>query len=450
MPLLPVFNLPDLAARISDVVLRREDAKLKELVASAGDDDLVNLLDSMDAEEKARAFRALSANRQARIIYDLSEYSQEEILRALSKDELEAMIAGAESDDAVDVIQLLDDAARTRVVADLRKRDPHGLLPLLGYGEETAGGLMKTEMTRFQSVVTVEDARRMIAKEGAAKRSSQQLYVVDAQDALVGTVSPIRLLQASGEVRLGDIVTPPPASIPPGTDQEMVAQIFDQHDAVELPVVESRGRLIGIITADDIFDVMEEEYSEDISRLVGVDEDDHITDPVFRTVRRRLPWLVVNLGTAILAATVVSAFQDTIARLVILAAFMPIIAGMGGNAATQTLGVVIRAIALGDMNKLNVRRTIAKQVMAGALNGLVNGLLMGGIAYLWTKNATLSVVIVVAMTLNMLVAGLGGVVVPVTLRAMRIDPALASAVFVTTMTDICGFFVFLGLAKTFL
>lgn len=445
----PMFSFKEFGTRVSDVLLRRNDAALRDLIAKAGDEELGQVIDGMAAEGKVRTLRALPAERRAKILGELSEYSQEIVLRHLKKEDLAAMIAAAESDDAVDVIQLLDDAARAKVVADLRRHDPSGLLPLLAYGEETAGGLMKTEFTRFRATATAEEARRQLA--GAqARRVSQQIYVVDEQDVLVGTIAPLKLLQAPVAARLSEVMQPAGEALPTTMDQEEVARQFDERNAIELPVVGPRGKVVGIITADDVFEVMEKEYSEDISRLAGVDEDDHVADPVMRTVSRRLPWLVVNLGTAILAASVVGLFQGTIQKVVILAAYMPIIAGMGGNAATQTLGVVIRALALGELHELNTLRTVAAQTAAGTLNGLANGVIMGGLAYAWARNDRLSLVILVAMTANMFIAGLGGAIIPVVMKKLRIDPALASAVFVTTLTDCCGFFVFLGLATVFL
>jgi len=444
-----MFSFREFGTRVSDVLLRRNDAALRDLIGKAGDEELGQLIDTMPADRKVRTFRALPAERRARVLDKLSEYSQETVLPSLKKEELEAMIGAAESDDAVDVIQLLDDTARANVVAGLRRHDANGLLPLLSYGEETAGGLMKTELARFRASATVEEVRRQLAS-ASAKRVSQQIYVVDDQDALVGTVAPLKLLQAPVAARLSEVLQPAPVALPSTMDQEVVAQQFDEQNAIELPVVGPKGKLIGIITADDIFEVMEKEYAEDISRLAGVDEDDHVSDPVLRTVGRRLPWLIVNLATAILAASVVTLFQGTIQKVVILAAYMPIIAGMGGNAATQTLGVVIRGMALGELHELNTSRTVAAQVAAGTLNGLANGVIMGLIAYAWTRNAALALVILAAMTANMFVAGFGGAVIPVVMKRMRIDPALASAVFVTTLTDCCGFFVFLGLATIFL
>ncbi len=445
-----MLNWKGFADRAREMLFRNQDALLRELLAKMGDEDVIHVVDSLSVHEKRRMFKGLPAERHSRVLLKLSEYSQDAVLPALSQAEVAAMIDAAESDDAVDLIQLLKDGQRDRVIAELRKNDPHGLMPLLVFGEETAGGRMKHEAFRIRADATVDEARRQIARESATKPKSHQVYVTDDKDALVGTLPLMRLLTAAADAKLGDLMNAAVVSVPPTMDQEEMAQVFDEHNAIELPVVGPKGRVLGIVTADDIFEVMEKEYAEDISRLTGVDEDDRISDPVLLTVRRRLPWLIVNLATAVLAAGVVSLFEDTIQRIVILAAYMPIIAGMGGNAATQTLGVVVRAIALGELRHLNTLHAVAKQVAAGTLNGLANGVIMGGIAYAWTGNARLAGVILVAMTANLLVAGLGGVAVPVIMKRMRIDPALASTVFVTTLTDCCGFFVFLGLASVFM
>lgn len=450
MPLTTMLNWKGFANRVREMLFRNQDALLRDLLAKMGDEDVIHVVDSLSVHEKRRMFKALPAERRSRVLLKLSEYSQDVVLPALSQQMITAMIDAAESDDAVDVIQLLKDGQRDRVIDDLKKSDTHGLLPLLVFGEETAGGRMKHEAFRLRSDITVEEARRQIARESATKPKSHQVYVLDDKDMLVGTLPLMRLLTAPADAKLAGLMNTTFVSVPPTMDQEEMAQVFDEHDAVELPVVGPKGRVLGVVTADDIFEVMEKEYAEDISRLTGVDEDDRISDPVLLTVRRRLPWLVVNLATAVLAAGVVSLFQDTIQRIVILAAYMPIIAGMGGNAATQTLGVVVRAMALGELRHLNTAHAIAKQVAAGALNGFANGIIMGAIAYAWTDDLRLAAVILIAMTANLLVAGLGGVAVPVVMRRMRIDPALASTVFVTTLTDCCGFFVFLGLASVFM
>lgn len=446
-----VFDFSELLRRIRQVLFRRDDPALRELLQKTGDDEVVHVIDDLPIAEKRRAFRTMLPERQGRLITKLSDYSQETLLPLLNKEELRAMIDAVESDDAVDVIQLMDDAQREKVIDELKRNDPHELLPLLVFGEETAGGLMKSEVIRVKNGLSVDEARRGLAKDPTVqKHRSHHIYVVDDAGALVGMLPLMRLLSAAAEAKIADVMGPPPTSIPPFMDQEEVAKVFDEHDAIELPVVGAKGRLLGCITADDIFEVMEQEYLEDVAGLTGVSEDDHVSDPVLLKVRRRLPWLIVNLATAVLAASVVGLFQDTIQRLVLLAAFMPIIAGMGGNAATQTLSVMVRALALGELHHVNTARSVGKEIAAGVLNGLASGIIMGAIAYVWTLDVMLSVVILVAMTANLLVAGLGGASIPLIMKRMRIDPALASTVFVTTLTDCCGFFVFLGLASLLL
>lgn len=448
MVLHPVFSFRELGKRFRDALVRREDAALKELLAKTSEEDAVHVIESLPDADRRRTFRMLAADRQARMLLELSAAAREAVMAALGAVDIKAMIDAVESDEAVDVIQELDEPRRARVIEDLKKADPRGLLPLLVFGEETAGGIMKTELMRFRAHATVDEVRRQLAVPGRPK--SHVLYVVDDADVLVGTLQPLKLLQSPAGEALSSVMTPPAVTLAPTVDQEEVARVFDEHNAIELPVVGPKGRLLGCITADDVLEVMEEEYAEDVARLVGVGEDDRLSDPVHLTVRRRLPWLVVNLGTAILAASVVGLFQETIQRVVILAAFMPIVAGMGGNAATQTLGVVVRAIALGELRHVRVARALGRQMLAGALNGFLTGLVMGGLAFWWTGDWKLAGVIAVAMTANMLIAGAGGVIVPLTLKSMRVDPALASSVFVTTLTDVCGFFVFLGLATALL
>jgi magnesium transporter len=450
MPVRTVFHFKEIAGKIRSMLFSKDDAALRALLPKTGDEDIVHVVDTLPPSEKRRLFRVLPVDQRSRIILQLSDYSQETILRSLPFPDLRAMIDASESDEAVDIIQLLDDARYERVIADLRKNDPHGLLPLLVFGEETAGGLMKTEVFRFRAERTVDDVRRSLAKDLGAKPKSYNIYAIDHGEVLVGTVSLMRLLQSPGDAKLHDIMHAAVVAVPPTMDQEEVAKVFDEHNAIELPVVGPKGRVLGVITADDIFDVMEEEHGEDVARLAGVHRDAHISDPVLVSVRRRIPWLTVNLGTAIIAGSVVGAFQDTIERAVTLAVFMPIVAGMGGNAAQQALGLTVRAIAFGDLHHLNTMRAIAKEVVVGMLNGLFTGSVMGALAYAWTGDGALSGIILAAMTLNLLMAGLGGVAVPVTMKALRIDPALASTVFVTSITDTFGFFALLGLATVFL
>ncbi|MBU1915743.1 magnesium transporter, partial [Patescibacteria group bacterium] len=375
----------------------------------------------------------------------------ESIMPRLRFEEIWELIKAAQSDDAADIIQWLDDSMRDRVTERLtRDGDPHGLLPLLVFDEHSAGGRMKTEILRFHEECTVEEARRLIAADSDARRKSHYVYVVDKLDTLLGRFSLIKLLQAAADSRLNQMMNVDIAALPATMDQEDVALIFDEQSAIELPVVNHRQKLLGVITADDIFAVLEEEHGEDVTRLAGVHEDAHITDPIWLSARRRIPWLGINLITALIAAIVVSLFQATLQEMVILAAFMPVVAGLGGNAAQQALAVTIRAIALRELRHLRIMRVVAKEVTVGVMNGFLAGVIIGFLAALWTGDWAFGAVLVIALSINLLLAGFVGVAIPLVMRALKSDPALASTVFVTAATDICGFAIFLGLATVLL
>ncbi|MFH2062578.1 MAG: magnesium transporter [bacterium] len=431
-------------------VFRRESGVLAELLPQVGDDQLAHAVDSFSLRDKLAVIRALPARRRAKVILEMSDWSADTVLPNLQLEEVWSTIMSAESDDAADIIQSLDGPVREKVVARLREDDPNGLLALSVFAEQTAGGRMKTEVLSFRDGLTVEEVRREISSDPAARHKSNYVYVTGAGGELIGRFSVIRLLQADARSRLSEIVDATAIALPAGLDQEEVALAFDEAEAIELPVVNHRGRLLGVITADDVFEVMEEEYGEDVTRMAGVHGDAHISDPLWLSSRRRLPWLAVNLVTALMAASVVGLFRGTIESVVILAAFMPVIAGMGGNAAQQSLAVTVRAIALGDIRHLSLLKVVAKEIGVGALNGFMAGVVAGVLASVWTGDWAIGSVIVMAMTANLLMAGLAGVSVPLAMRALKADPALASTVFVTAATDIFGFFAFLGLATLLL
>jgi magnesium transporter len=276
------------------------------------------------------------------------------------------------------------------------------------------------------------------------------LYIVDARGHLVGVTSLRRLLLVSPETPLKRIMTADPISARVDMDQEEVARLVASYNLLAIPVVEEANKLAGVITVDDVIDVIKDEATEDLYRLAGVSSDERVFTPASESFRKRMPWLIVNLATAFLAAAVVGAFQHTIAAWVALAVFMPIVAGMGGNAATQTLTVIIRGIALGELTWSNSRKALLKNLLVGVGNGLVTGTI--GAVVAWTMNGDfrLGVILAMAMVINLFVAGLVGTLIPLGLKALKIDPALASAVFITTFTDVCGFASFLGLATLYI
>ncbi len=441
-------TLHPLAEKLKSLFVR-EDAVLREALQALPPEELANVVNGLGPRERQRVFRLLSDEKFGHALRHLSPHVRTVVAARLSAERTSALMAHLESDEIADLIPALDRRTRERVIAALKKSDPKKVLPLLGFESETAGGLMKSEVLRIESGQTVEDVRKLIGGM-LNHHKATTLYVADPDGVLAGTVSLVRFATSPPTALIRDIMHDRPVSVPVTMPQEDVLRVFSERDVLELPVVDSRGRLLGVITADDVFDVLKREMAEDLSRFSGVSEDERITDPASLAVRRRLPWLILNLGTAILAAWVVTWFQPTISRFVILAAMMPIVAGMGGNAVTQTLGVSIRAIALGELHTWNTWKIIGRQMLAGGVNGLVTGLIMGVIAWAWTRNLELAGVLILAMAINLFIAGLGGVAIPVVMKRLRIDPALASTVFATTLTDVVGFFTFLGLATLLL
>ncbi|HEX5032940.1 MAG TPA: magnesium transporter, partial [bacterium] len=321
---------------------------------------------------------------------------------------------------------------------------------LLSYPPDSAGGLMQTELVKVQAEDNLGDTVQLIREKTGKFDDIINVYVVNEHGLLIGIV-PLRALilgrpeQKVSEVMVKDVIT---AMV--DMDQEQVAQLFRKYDFISLPVVDQQGKLLGRILVDDIVDVIQEEASEDIYRLAGVDKEEHVNDSPWRSIRLRLPWLSFNAITAIVAATVVGLFQGTIQKVVALAVFMPIVAGMGGNAGTQSLTVITRGLALGELTFANAKRVLMKELMAGICNGIILGALMATLAYLYQGNPMLGLVLGLAMISNMFMAALAGTSIPLLLKWAKVDPALASGVIVTTFTDVTGFFCFLGLATLFI
>ena len=428
----------------------RDTSILREALKAIQPAELGVIINGLSEREKIQVLALLEDQKLGRVLWEVSPHTRRRLLSRISSDRLIKLVMGLESDEAVDVIQLLDRRRKDRVIEALKRQDTKKILPLLGFEEETAGGLMKSEYLRAESGKTIEEVRKALAGAGSGMQKASTVYVVDSSMTLVGAISLMRLATAPGDALVDTIAHVPLAKLPVHMSQDDVTQRFSDLDAVELPVVDARGKLLGVVTADDMLDVLKESLSEDLSRFSGTSEDEHVSDPAWLSIRRRLPWLLVNLATAVLASTVVAQFRDTISQLVILAALMPIVAGMGGNAVTQTLGVSIRALALHQLHAWDVWKIAGRQMLVGAANGCLTGTVMAGLAYAWTGDIQLAFVMLIAMTANLFIAGLGGVLIPVTMKKLKIDPALASTVFATTLTDIVGFFTFLGLATILL
>jgi len=353
------------------------------------------------------------------------------------------------SDDAAVIIEQLPQELAAAVVALIQARPGAGVGELLEYAEQTAGRIMNPNVFALNEDLTAGES--ITALQGARDVEMVfYLYVVDSRRHLVGVVSLRRLLLVAPETPLKRIMTTDLISARVDTDQEEVARQVASYNILAIPVVDEENKLAGVITVDDVIDVIKDEATEDVYRLAGVSTDDTVLSTPGESLRKRLPWLLVNLVTAFLAASVVAVFQGTISQVVALAVFMPVVAGMGGNAATQTLTVIVRGIALGELTWSNSRKALIKEGLVGLGNGAALGLVAAGGAFALRGDPILGLILALAMIINMFVASIAGTLIPLSLRALKIDPALASSVFITTLTDVFGFFSFLGLGTLFL
>ncbi|MCK9408507.1 MAG: magnesium transporter [Bacteroidetes bacterium] len=442
----------ELMEDLRDLIKTKSDFLIKNILNDLYPTDIAHIINRLEFEEGDYLFSLLSTEDQGKVIVELNDDHREHFLLTLHSEQISDIVEELPSDEATDIVSELSDEKAEEVLDDLSAKDSQDLKELLQYDENTAGGIMQKEVITVHQKDTVKKAIQAVRR--AAKEDVGQhlyfVYVVDENEKLVGSLSISNLILLSPARRIYKVMDTDIISVKTDMDQEEVANIFKKYNLVAAPVVDFSGRVVGRITVDDVVDVIEEEASEDILRLGGVGEDEHISTPPFIALRRRLPWLYVNLLTAFLAASVVGVFQATIEKVVILAALMPIVAGMGGNAATQTITVMVRGIALGEVSSSNQLRVLWKELQIGLMNGFANGVLTGTVIAIFSGTPMLGVVICLAMITNMFVAGCAGTIVPLTLKWMKIDPALASAVLVTTFTDVLGFASFLGLATLFL
>ena len=321
---------------------------------------------------------------------------------------------------------------------------------LLAYEPETAGGIMATEFISIDENKSIRETLKYLQKEAPDAESIYYLYVVDKKRILRGVVSLRDIVCTDFDMKISEITNTNVIALRYDMDQEEVANAFEKYGFISMPVVDEKEKLLGIVTADDIMEVIKDESTEDIHRLGGIDEEEKVDGTLRESIKSRLPWLMVNLLTALLASAVVGIFEGTISQVVTLATFMPIVTGMGGNAGTQTLTIIVRGIALGELTGENAKRILKKEILVGFTTGIAIGAAIAVIGYLWERNFMFGIVIGTAMILNMVVATIAGFIVPVILKKVNVDPALASAVFVTTVTDVLGFFFFLGLATIFI
>ncbi|KUP90941.1 magnesium transporter [Tritonibacter horizontis] len=445
-----VYNLD--RKRVAQILfaLDRDDRDtLVDLMEPLHPADIADLLEQVNSFDRGRLIRLYGREFDGDILSELDDSIREEVITALNPQVLAEAVRELDSDDVVDLLEDLEEPQQEAILGALEDSDRVAVEQSLRYPENSAGRLMQREVVMAPEHWTVGQAIDHMREAEDLPEQFYHVVVVDPRVRPIGQVTLGRLMSARRTTPLMDLLEETFQIIPADQDEEDVAYAFNQYHLISAPVVDDDGRLVGAITIDDAMIVLDEEHEEDILRLAGVG-DGSLSDKVSETTKQRFPWLAVNLVTAIFASMVIAQFEATIAQFVALAVLMPIVASMGGNAGTQSLTVAVRALATRDLTGANVWRVIRREVLVGLINGGIFAVVMGIIGVIWFGTPMLGVVIGAAMVINLVVAGLAGTVIPVILDRIGVDPALASGAFVTTVTDVVGFFAFLGLAGAIL
>jgi magnesium transporter len=410
--------------------------------------DLADRLQRLPLEVVQRLLPELPPTLAAKALGELERDRQNELLKTLPVQKLTPLLSHMPPNVVADLLPALPPSARRGTLEGLSPEQRQRVQALMRYAPDTAGGIMSDRFIALRDDMTVEQAREVIRAQAQEERSEDiaYLYVTDASLRLVGIVSLRDLVFRRAERRVSEIMNRDVKSVRVADDQETVARQFEHYHYLGLPVLNQEGRLVGVVKASDALEIAQAEATEDMQLMVGLSGEERALTPWPTGVRLRLPWLYVNLATAFLAAFVVNLFEGAIAKWTALAVFLPIIAGQGGNAGMQTLTVIVRDLALGELSPGDGRRALLKELTLGLINGLAVGLVVGVVGWWWKGSAELGAIACIALVLNQLSAAFAGVAIPLGLKALRVDPALASSIFLTTVTDVAGFFFFLGLA----
>lgn len=430
---------------IRDVIVGLDDGQaIERIIAPLHPAQTADLIEVLRGHLRTQLIDRLRDGFDPLVLAELDETVRDEVAEQLGTEAIAKAIAALDSDDALNLIVTLEETKQRRVLHAI----PSALRAMLEEGisfpEDSAGRLMQRELVAAPAFWTVGEVIDFLRESDDLPDDFYDIFVVDPRHRLIGAIPLNKVLRAKRPVPVREIMIPDLVTIPLSMDQEEVAYVFAQQDLVSAPVIDDTNRLIGVITVDDIVDVIHDEAEEDLMRLGGVQEDD-LYDAVIDTGKSRFAWLFVNLATAIVASIVIGLFQGTIEQIVMLAVLMPIAASMGGNAGTQTLTVAVRAIAMRELSPANALRVLSKEVLVGVFNGLLFAAIVGTIAWVWSGSVGIGIVMAVAMAITMVIAGLAGAAIPLGLSMTRFDPAIASGVFLTTVTDVVAFLAFLGL-----
>jgi magnesium transporter len=423
--------------------------QVRQMIKTLPTAGIAHLLESSPPRTRSVLWQLVDKDAEGEVIQYLNEDLQNEILSDLNAEEVAELTEGLEDDDLADILQQLPQQLAREVLQAMDLQDRQRVETILSYDEDTAGGLMNTDTITVRRNHTVELVLRYLRRHNSIPEMTDNLLVVNRNDEFLGILPLREVLVSDPNISVREVMHEDVEAIPVDMEATQVAQLFEQHDWVSAPVVDREGKLLGRITIDDVVDVIRDSTEHSLMSMAGLDEEDDTFAPVIKTARRRALWLGVNLCTAILASMVIYLFQDTLDQVVYLAVLMPIVANMGGVAGTQTLTLVIRELALGHISSSNSRWLLRRELGVAGLNGLLWAVVISVVAFLWYQELRLSCIIAAAMMINLIIAALAGAYLPLFLKRLNVDPALAGSVALTTVTDSIGFFAFLGLAQTF-
>lgn len=440
---------PDVITRIQDLIRVDDGDHLKELIEPLHESELGDILEALDSDQRASLVSLTGGDFNYASLTEVDEAVRLEVVNAIPNEQIAEAVTDLDSDDAVFILEDMEQTDRDEILSLVPFEERSRIIRSLDYPEETAGRRMQTEFVAVPPYWTVGQTIDYLRDDKNLPESFYEVFVIGPSFELIGYVTLDNILRTGRKTKIEDIKETTVHPIPVLEDQEEAARVFEQYDLVSAAVVDEGNRLVGVLTIDDVVDFIQQEADEDIKRLAGVG-DEELSDSVFEITKSRFTWLFLNLITAIMASAVIGVFDATIQEMVALAILMPIVASMGGNAGTQSMTVAVRGLATKDIDNYNMMRTIRREVLVGLLNGIFFAVLIGVISAFWFSNPSLGYIIGIAMVVNMLCAALAGILIPIFLEKINIDPAIASSVFVTTVTDVVGFFAFLGLAAWWL